>query len=115
MISKESFVTALNAIKNKSDALDDVLKGLMGLRLDISEYMMQQDIIDLIHSNMNIKCVEGIGSTLEWWIYETNFGRDFEPEITLTEDGTEKVITLDTPEKLYDYLVEYEIDKVQQK
>ena len=44
---------------------------------------------------------------IDWWVWETKFGKDH-PNVTWnSSDGEpEKVWVLDTPEALYDYLVE---------
>lgn len=42
-------------------------------------------------------------NTLEWWIWEMNYGKNVTAEDVIDENG--KFIDITTPEKLYDYLV----------
>ena len=49
--------------------------------------------------------MEDRGGTVGWWVYETDYGKEH-AEVSWTENGKEKSVTLDSAEVLYDYLKE---------
>lgn len=59
----------------------------------------EEAVIDLLHCVFQIPMNDDI---LEWYIYDTNFGKDIVPEIKTLD----KNYTLDNMNKLYDYLID---------
>ena len=103
MLNKETFVKAINSIieyNKRINALNQVNEIAAELIVD---YTLQDDMISLLEEAMNLPVDEEIGSTISWWIYDTQFGTD-EPFIYF-DKGTKKEekLVLDTIEKLYDF------------
>lgn len=108
MISKELFCNALNLIKFRQEEI----KQLESIQQDYIACMFEQQynsfydtISDLIVESMKLPTNEVLGDSIRWWIYETDCGTK-EPNIMVENEN----FVLDTPEKLYDYLIEYECE-----
>jgi len=102
MISREGFKKAIKAIENQQDLmdkLDDI--NLMGLATDIAEIGLIDTLISVLEEAFNLYTDPRYGSTLSWWIYETE--KDKSNAVLYEDDGQVK---LDTVDKLYDYLIE---------
>lgn len=106
MISKETFCDALDLIKFRQEEI----KQLESIQQDYIACIFEQQydsfyeaICDLIVESMKLPSNEILGDSIRWWIYETNCGKD-KPNIKV---GTKNFV-LDTPEKLYNYLIKYE-------
>lgn len=109
MISKELFCNALNFIKFRQEEI----KQLESIQQDYVACMFEQqyngfyDIIsDLIAESMKLPSNEVLGDSIRWWIYETDCGK-YKPNVYVDD----KKIVLDTPEKLYNYLIKYESEE----
>lgn len=109
MISKELFCNTLNLIKFRQEEI----KQLESIQQDYIACMFEQQynsfydtISDLIAESMKLPSNEVLGDSIRWWIYETDCGK-YKPNIKV---GTKNFV-LDTPEKLYDYLIKYESEE----
>ena len=104
MLDKNTFCRIINEIikvNKKLDMLREV-NSTMALSI-VEEYSLQDELITLLELNMNLPISDKYGSTISWWVYDTNFGKD-KPFIYFNknEQDEEKFI-LDTAEKLYDF------------
>ena len=104
MISKKSFVKAIDAIRKTDIKLDTDIKN-RDLRMSFCEYSLQDEMISLLESAMAIPVDKVYGSIISWWIYETRFGKK---KLAIKEDN--KKIYLKTPEALYDYCKDMSIE-----
>lgn len=104
MLDKNTFCRIMNEIIKVNKKLDMLQAVNSGMALSIVEqYSLQDELITLLELNMNLPISDKYGSTISWWIYDTNFGKD-KPFIYFNknEQDEEKFI-LDTVEKLYDF------------
>lgn len=104
MISKELFVEAIELMKKKAEHEDALCKALELCSPQeyvnafiYSEY--EEFICRLLHVMMEIDAKD---DTLEWWLWDCNFGESFTIGDIKLEDGTTP--DLSSVEKLYDYL-----------
>jgi len=101
ILSKEEFVAHINGLKFEFDKLDKLY----------SEFGI--DIFEMPWCYSSIHFLELLSQVMgdeydyiSWWFFETDFGRDKNMN-KIYESSTDKVIAeLNTPEDLYDYLVE---------
>ena len=96
MLSKEKFIQYLNSIKNLDNEVD---KWEDFLRIDIFESPLFQrsfDLIDIVIKYLSDNNTD-IEDLISWWLYE-----DVDKLIFLP-DGT--TIDIETPDKLYDYIM----------
>lgn len=111
MIQKENFCRLINTLHAYHDSLEEVREVMPGTQEDIVDLTgdLVSEIIVFLDAEFNLPEIEHVGSTISWWIWDCNFGKDH-PDISITgKDGkTEKKFHLDTVEKLYDYIVKYE-------
>ena len=112
MISKETFCDALDLIKFRQEEI----KQLESIQQDYIACIFEQQydsfyeaICDLIVESMKLPSDEVIGDSIRWWINETNCGKD-EPNVYVDDEK----FVLDTPEKLYDYLIKYECEETEE-
>ena len=113
IISKEDFCRYINVLK-KMDAKEGLLTDTFreidenGDVALIALYSLERNaILDLLNTVMEAQIDPHIGSDIEYFCYDLNFGENYKEKpyadwIT-DEDGTP--IDLSTAEKLYDYLV----------
>lgn len=110
MISKEKFVGIMNKLQEAQQLVDDIDKVINSTKyhsffVDFADantlFILHDDIvIDLLVDMFNDK-----NEWISWWIYETNFGKDIEMA-TVTNEKENKKWLLNTPEALYDFLIE---------
>lgn len=99
MLNKTEFVKAINAIKSINDKLDkDILN--WSLRNAFCEYSLQDSMISLLESVMEVNVDPSYGSIISWWIYDNDFGRK---HLTVSYNNQKQEI--ETPEELYDFIV----------
>lgn len=100
MISKEKFVKIIDNLKKESDYIDETNK--VNTKFQKDSYVMFSisfDIaIDLLGEIFNQEDTE----IFYWWIFDMDFGRNF--EIGNLKDN-DKTPDLSTPELFYDYLI----------
>ena len=102
MLTKNEFVKAITAIKHKNDKLDKEIKN-SDLRIAFCEYSLQDDMIALLESAMNIPVDKQYGSIISWWIYEDDFGKKHWSITDQDENGKVTETYLTTAEDLYNY------------
>lgn len=101
-MKKEQFVKIINAIKEyhrKIDNIQTVLEENCGIDTVFYPPSLENTLIDVLSIIFNDE-----GDDIEYFIYELEFGEDWEPGAITTEDG--KDIKMQTAEDLYDYLIE---------
>lgn len=106
MISKEKFCEIINRLKNYQELQDQINK-LFKNQIDNKEMdFMNAGSICIGHETVVVDLLESIFETdsISWWIYEKDYGKDFEiGDIVEIDSGYKPDLT--TPEKLYDYLI----------
>lgn len=109
MINKEKFCKIIEELKNIEEIqgkIKDIFRNSKNeiLRDFGSPYTLlvptDHLVVDLLKDNFKL---DDKDNTLEWWIWEMNYGKYVTAEDVMDENG--KFIDLTTPEKLYDYLV----------
>ncbi len=107
-LTKEEFVEYVGYIKETSDK-DDMLSaaieeacnndcrviGLYGAECSV--------MVDLLSFAMGLEVGTCDGNEIEYFIYDLNFGKDYNEGCLTEMDGTP--IDISTAEKLYDYIV----------
>ena len=110
MISKPDFVKAIKAIKNIDDKLDEEIKNY-DLRMAFVNYSLQEDMISLLESAMEVDVDPTYGSSISWWIYDNEYGKK---HLMVSYNKEEQEI--ETPEELYDFIVvENKINKKEKR
>ena len=110
MISKEQFVKVINELQEVDDLKKEINNKIHNLKFFNTDFLYS-DIFIFNHSNTVIKLLANtfseevdkikiIKEIVEWWIYDTDYGREDKYTRVTYDDGTEVII--DTPEKLYD-------------
>lgn len=99
MIRKDDFINSINALlmqqardEEVNNALDVICGNDYSSCVVDTSTIATQALIDLLKSLTN-----DLDDYIEWWLYE-----DVEKEV---KDAFGNIIELDTPEKLYDFLV----------
>lgn len=107
MIQKKDFIKIMTEVEEQDKrltALGDVNFSLcMGY---IEQYDLKDLLIKTLELALGLKSHTTFGSTLAWWVFETNYGKK-NHTILLGK----KTFYIDTIEKLWDYLSKYEIKK----
>lgn len=108
MLSKEEFVEVVDTIKDVDDFYDGIYNvqkthGVAGMDSYDEMNCRLSSALASVLENM----FEDSEGYLEWWLWETEYGNEsawvsFEDENT----GEDKIIVLDTAEKLYGFLIE---------
>ena len=99
-MDKEKFVKIIESIKKVNKFQDELydLHYKYGLNApDINT--LQDELIDVLQMYFDN------GGDIEYFIYDMEFGKKYEPGMVTEADGTE--IDYSTPEKLYDYLMKH--------
>ena len=111
MLTKNEFVRAINAIKNFDDNIQKLNKVNSDFATGIVEkYCLQDDMMCLLESAMEIPVDSRYGSIISWWIYEDKFGKNHWAITEENENGEPIQIYLNTPEDLYDYCKDMSIE-----
>lgn len=104
MIRKDDFVNSINALlmqqardEEVNNALDVICGNDYSSCVADTSTIATQALIDLLKSLTN-----DLDDFINWWLYE-----DVEKEV---KDAFGNIISLDTPEKLYDFLMNYKQD-----
>ena len=113
MIKKENFCRLINTIQAYEDELNEINGVMPGLHEDITDLTgdLISEIVEFLDNEMSLPQIEMVGSSISWWIWDTKFGKD-SPDVTIkSKDGKKsKTFHLNTVEKLYDYLIKYEVN-----
>lgn len=98
--TKKEFTDIIKDLQDASDFQDEI-------NVKARRYDIEQDNVGLLlmHQDAVILLLEKIFDTdmISWWIYEINFGREYETGCVTEADGTD--IYIPTAELLYDYLI----------
>ncbi len=105
LISKEEFCKIIKRLRDYND-LQDKIQDLFRDNIDNQEMdFMNAGSICVGHETIVVQLLESMFNdtdTISYWLYECNYGRDYEKDMILV-DGVDADLT--TPEKLYDYLI----------
>lgn len=108
MISKETFVSAINQIK----AVNEYHEKLNSLfeEYGADGYVYPPTCIDnlvmVLEEGMEIEPNEYDNTDVSYFVYELDCGKSWKPGcVTDVVDGKEIEIDMSTPEKFYDYLI----------
>lgn len=103
MLSRETFVKAINEIKRAWDYQEDLNKFFSAHKAD--GYIYQPDCADVlimvIEDAMGLERDADGMTDVSWFVYEMDFGRNFKMG-DLVVDGKE--VDVSDAEKLYDYV-----------
>ena len=109
MISKKDFVRIINKLKDANDLQikeHELLRkhsdNLDGMNVGSLMIIHEGIVVELLNKIMNLPKIEHIGTELEWWLYETDYGRNVGYNWVEIHGAR---IVIDSAEKLYDYLV----------
>ena len=102
-ISKEVFVKTINAMKEYNRKIDAIQTVLEENCEDAIFFLpsLWGDLINVIKDAFNDE--DEYGGMIEYFIYDLEFGKQWKPGIIT--DINNKDIKMQTPEELYDYLV----------
>lgn len=105
MISKDSFCEIINFIKEMRDSEDRINKFLNKELGDFSCFLYSK------YEDKVVELLDDIFETdfVSYFIYELNFGRNYECGNVVGENGEN--IDISTPEMLYDFLITRKSDK----
>ena len=115
MINKEKFCEIIEELKDIEEIcrkIKDIFRNSKNeiLRDFGSPYTLvvptDHLVVDLLKDSFGL---DDKDDTLEWWIWEVNYGKDITAEDVRDKNGN--FIDLTTPEKLYDYLVSIKGEK----
>ena len=98
MIDKQTFIKIITKLKEymeRVSKIEDTLNCVFNFST------LDDVVVELLEKLTNAEVDQVYSSTLSWWIYDLNFGKDWEPD-SLIVDG--ESIDLSTAEKLYDFL-----------
>lgn len=102
-LSKEQFVKYVNEYKRMQKEESEIIDAL-----DVCPEWRPSGWLNSFYDFLDEMCElepdPVIGTTLDWWVLETNFGKT---NATIWVDGKE--IELFDARALYDYLVDYEV------
>ena len=112
MISKNKFVSIMNALKEADELQDKINELMQNARDNIRNDFMNAGGMMICHTDIVIELLGDMfldaDEYIPWWIYDTNYGKDH-TEIFWTFDGENsqpKVIAdIKTAEDLYDFLI----------
>lgn len=107
MINKKKFVSSIEKIKEEMKYIDDM--GSLMLQYKYDNYIMYPKTlglaVDLLGEVLNL--TDGEQELFETWVYEYDFGRNFEigfVSITDNNTGETENPDLSSPEKYYDFI-----------
>ena len=105
ILSKEEFVKHLTKYMEECDMVMKLYHEYSIDIIDCDWAWATNHFIDLLSKMMHDEDDKIYGTILSWWCWETDFGRNAEMNRVYDENG-EIYKVLDTPEAVYDYLVE---------
>ena len=105
-ITKEEFVEILNRLRDSSDLVRKVNNLFRNSRDNVECDFCNGAALQISHESAVVfllrKLLNDAVEYIDYFIYELDYGRKYEPGMITGEDG--KNIDLDSAEKLYDYL-----------
>ena len=113
MISKKEFVEIINKLKEVNDFVEQTNNNARKLHDAIISDFFNASSLSISHETLVVRLLREIfnlqdDNTLDWWLYEEDYGRKFKMG-DFTANGID--IDLTTPEKLYDYLIKVAKDE----
>lgn len=107
MLSKEEFVKYMEILKNTYNYYESIYAASQG-SIDILENEdvsnILQAYVEMLEKFMEVEPIFEIGSEIQYFIYELDFGNDDRaPEAIKYQNG--EVIDLSSIDKFYDYLM----------
>ena len=106
-LSKEEFVEIMNRLRESSDLVDKVDELFRNSRDNVERDFCNGASLQISHESIVIlllkKLLKDTGEDISYFIYELDYGRNYEPGMITDKDGHD--IDFGSPEKLYDYLV----------
>ena len=111
MITKQEFVDIIEKLKQVNDFVNETNKKARELNDAIISDFFNASSLSISHETIVVKLLENMfedeEDTINWWLYELDYGRKFKLGYLQEErDGKTVNIDLSTAEKLYDYLLE---------
>ena len=104
-LTKEEFVKYINILLEFEDK-ETQLDSNFGLNIGEMTDNIVSAYRELLEKNMNDQYNKITGTTISWWLYETNVRNGFGVDPEIYDLNGELVCRLDTPEELYDYLIQ---------
>lgn len=106
ILSKEQFVEYINNFRNECDVLTEIYQKFNIDLIGCDWWYSNNHFTDLLSLLMGDKSDKIYGTTIDWWCWETDFGRDDTMNSIYDSHTGELYRRLTTAEDLYDYLVE---------
>lgn len=109
MINKEKFCEIIEELRNINEIQEKIGDLFRNSKNEMLREFGTPDAMIIANENIIVDLLKdsfGLNKnddTLEWWIWEMNYGKDITAEDVIDENG--KFIDITTPEKLYNYLV----------
>lgn len=104
-MTKEKFVKIIDEIKELHEYKEDLyaINRKYNFDSDISFPTLENTVVTLLEEIMHNPVYDEIGSDISYFIYDLDFGKDWEPGMILDKDGND--VDHSTAEKLYDDLI----------
>ena len=110
-MTKEKFVEIINEIQELHKYEEDLYalnSKYRNYEADFQFPTLEDTVVKLLEEFFHCPIDECVGSDISYFIYELEFGQEWEPGMIIDKSGND--IDLSTVEKLYDYLVkEYKL------
>ena len=106
-MTKEKFVEIINEIQKLHKYEEDLYalnRRYKNYEVDFQFPTLEDTVVRLLEEVFQCRVDEYVGSDISYFIYELEFGQEWEPGMIIDESGND--IDLSTAEKLYDYLIE---------
>ena len=111
MLNKKDFIRAINLIEindNKINRLNEVNRDAS---LFVIDYCLKDEMIELLETSMEITPDENYGSIISWYIYDNKCGKENLKAYISDKNGKSIKYTINTPEKLYNYILKCKENK----
>lgn len=105
-MSKEKFVKIINEIQELHKYEEDLYalnRRYRNYEADFLFPTLEDTVVKLLEEIFHCPIDKYVGSDISYFIYDLNFGQNWEPGMIIDENGND--IDLSTAEKLYDYLM----------
>ena len=107
MISKDEFLNAIDAIRTHEMFVTDVFDvcSKHNINTDYCVFGLSDSLVSTVVDLL----ADGMNDTYEyisWWLFDCDFGKH-NNTVVVKGDDVDKSYDLDSAEKLYDFLVEY--------
>lgn len=109
-ITRDEFVSIIDRLREASDLVDEVDELFRNSRESIENDFCNAASLQISHESVVVNLLKKLMNDkhewIEYFIYELDYGRSYEPGMISESDGTN--IDLSTAEKLYSYLKSYD-------